>query len=441
MKKKIILIALAAVIIAGAGGYAYSKSNSKVKQVRLEQVKMEDIEESITLEGMVSPSEEYNLYTELPLTIQELYVKEGDEVKAGTALISFDQRYSEQIIRDMKAIGLDLKNAKLALQNLSSGALQLELDSKKLEIEEISQQVKGLSRELKVVEFELTNLKKEAKVKEDLYEQDSISAIEANQTYTQASKKELEYENIKTELELAKKKYDLLVMGYDRLRMELNLQKSNMESQIAKLEFLYEEKNDELAKVKAELVSPVDGIVTELLAESGGTADPRRKLMTIAPYDNLMVKVDVPVQQVANLKEGMGVNVGSRDNKSEIYKGSVTKVANIAKLVQKENYVDRVVEVEIAMDGTGKLKPGYLVNVEFLGSKKSDILVVDSFSVIQDDGKDYVYVVEDGIVEKKEINTGIKTLSKYEVLNLPEGTSVVMNPFKVKEGEAVKVKN
>ena len=92
--------------------------------------------------------------------------------------------------------------------------------------EEISQQVKGLSRELKVVEFELVNLKKEAKVKEDLYEQDSISAIEANQTYTQASKKELEYENIKTELELAKKKYDLLVMGYDRLRMELNLQKS-----------------------------------------------------------------------------------------------------------------------------------------------------------------------------------------------------------------------
>ncbi len=441
MKKKIILTALAAVIIAGAGGYAYSKSNSKVKQVRLEQVKREDIEESITLEGMVSPSEEYNLYTELPLTIQELYVKEGDEVKAGTALISFDQRYSEQIIREMKAIGLDLKNAKLALENLSSGALQLELDSKKLEIEEVSEQIKGLSRELKVVEFELTNLKKEAKVKEDLYEQDSISAIEANQTYTQASKKELEYENIKTELELAKKKYDLLVMGYDRLRLELNLQKSNMESQIAKLEFLYEEKNDELAKVKGELVSPVDGIVTQLLAESGGTADPRRKLMTIAPYDNLMVKVDVPVQQVQNLKEGMGVNVGSRDNKNEIYKGSVAKVANIAKLVQKETYVDRMVEVEIAMDGTGKLKPGYLVSVEFLGSKKNDILVVDSFSVIQDDGKDYVYVVEDGVVEKKEINTGIKTLSKYEVLNLPEGTSVVMNPFKVKEGEMVKVKN
>ena len=441
MKKKLILAALAALIIIGGAGYIYNKKRSKVKEVRLEKIKREDIEDSITLEGMVSPSEEYNIYTELPLTIEEVYVKEGDEVEDGTSLVSFDQRYSDQIVRDMKSINLDLKNARLALENLSTGTLKLELDSKKLEIEEVSEQIKGLSREIKVVEFELVNLKKEAKVKEDLYEQEGISSIEANETYTKASKKELEYENIKTELELAKKKYDLLVMGYDRLRLELNLQKSNMESRIAKLEFEYEEKNDELAKVKGELASPINGIVTELFAESGGTADPRRKLMTISPYDNLVVKVDMPVNQVSNIEENMEVNVESRENNSKIYKGRIAKIANIAKLVKKENYVDRMVEVEIAMDGTGKLKPGYLVNVEFLGTKKNDILVVDSFSVLEKDGKDYVYVVEDGVVEKREIRTGMKTLSKYEVLGMPEGTSIVMNPFKVKEGEIVKIKN
>ena len=41
-------------------------------------------------------------------------------------------------------------------------------------------------------------------------------------------------------------------------------------------------------------------------------------------------------------------------------------------------------------------------------------------------------------VRKTEVTVGAKTSTEYEVLNLPLGTEVVINPFKVNNGERVK---
>ncbi|MCK5779624.1 MAG: hypothetical protein KAH04_01295, partial [Psychrilyobacter sp.] len=66
--------------------------------------------------------------------------------------------------------------------------------------------------------------------------------------------------------------------------------------------------------------------------------------------------------------------------------------------------------------------------------------VVDAFSILEDNGKYYAFIVEDGKAKRIEVEVGIKTLSKYEVLNLPLGTKIIINPFKVTQGEKVKIK-
>lgn len=51
----------------------------------------------------------------------------------------------------------------------------------------------------------------------------------------------------------------------------------------------------------------------------------------------------------------------------------------------------------------------------------------------------YIYIVEQGKVKKIELKIGARSKSYNEVLNLPAGTKFIVNPFKVEEGEKVKV--
>ena len=409
------------------------KNEVEKKVVKVDQLVRESIGESLKLTGLISPEEVYNIHTEATIIIKEVLVNEGDKIKKGDKLLTFEGSYREEILRQLKSIKLDIDNARLELKNMSSGSLQLELDNKKLEIREVRDSIKGLNKKKSVIQFELKNLKEEAAVKEELLRQDGISSIEANRARTEAYNKELEYEDVIRELEITKKRYDLLLLGYNRLEKELRFKESTLKSRISKLSLEREQKRVELSKQKSEIKAPVSGIVTELLAESGGVSDPRTKLMSITPFDKIVIKINVPVDDAKRLNIGTRATITMKDSQSKSYTGRVSKISNIA----KEDYTGRMVEVEIAIDSNDRLTPGEAVVVEVFSTDKSNALTVNSFSVFQQNGKDYVYVVENGKIIKKEIEVGVRTLSKYEVLNLEDGMNVIMYPYNVKDGETV----
>ena len=122
------------------------------------------------------------------------------------------------------------------------------------------------------------------------------------------------------------------------------------------------------------------------------------------------------------------------------YNGKVVSISSVAQVIKNGNNEERYLTATVELDGSIGLLPGVNVGVEISGKALNGINVVDAFSVIEENGKNYVYIVENNRARKVEIQTGIKTLSKYEVLNLPEGMEVVVNPFKVRDGEKVMVK-
>ena len=99
---------------------------------------------------------------------------------------------------------------------------------------------------------------------------------------------------------------------------------------------------------------------------------------------------------------------------------------------------DKGIEVEVRVAEENNLKPGFITDVEISSDSTRSVATVSSFSVIEEGDKNFVYVVEDGRVRKTEVKIGAKTSTDYEVLNLPIGTEVVINPFKVNSGERVK---
>ena len=65
--------------------------------------------------------------------------------------------------------------------------------------------------------------------------------------------------------------------------------------------------------------------------------------------------------------------------------------------------------------------------------------LINSFSVIEENGEHYVYINENGKAKKQKIKVGARTANSYEVLDLPVGTEVIVNPFKVRNGEKVRI--
>lgn len=395
--KKIMIIGITALLIVGGAFIALKdRENKGLASVRLVSISNENISENLKFEGIVNAKKTYGLYKKVPMMVEEVNIKPGTMVKKGQELIKFNR------------IGID------GLEDAGVSNVFMKLEEKKLEVEILEKKVIELMRREKVVKYQLDNANSTAKTMKELLKQDGVSSLEANKYITDAALKDLEYNNVVEDIYLSKQK---LKIKSDALNKELKEMSQNM-------------------------VSPENGIITEVFIEDGMMATPGKPLLNFASLDSgLEVKVLIPIYQSQGVTTGANVDITSRGSLEEKkYSGKVVSISSVALVMKNKNNEERYLTATLELDRSQGLLPGANVEVEISGKELNGINVVDAFSVMEENGKNYVYIVENKKARKIEIQTGIKTLSKYEVLNLPEGTKVVVNPFKVRDGEKVMVK-
>ena len=396
MKKKIIIGIAAVVIIASGGAFLKNRVGGSTPTVRLVTINNENISESLKFEGIVEAKKTYGLYKKVPMLIKEIVVKPGTYVEKGEELVCFS--------------GVGEVNT----GDTQNSNMFIKLEEKKLEVETLQKQLVELERREKVVKFQLDNANATAKTMKKLLDQDGVSSLEANKYITDASLKDLEYNNVLKDIVLTK----------EQLRIK--------SAALA----------EETKEMGENLMAPTNGIVTEVLTESGRMTVPGQPIVNFASLeDGLQVKVMIPIYQSQGITKGANVDVISKGSLEEKkYKGKVVRVSNIAELKKNGNKEERYITATVGLDNSEGLLPGANVGVEISGKELNGLNVVDAFSVIEENGKNYVYTVENKRARKVEVEVGIKTLSKYEILNLPLGTKVVVNPFKVRDGEKVEIK-
>ncbi|MFA6878629.1 MAG: HlyD family efflux transporter periplasmic adaptor subunit, partial [Fusobacterium sp.] len=186
------------------------------------------------------------------------------------------------------------------------------------------------------------------------------------------------------------------------------------------------------------LKSTISGIIVKIDVVEGSVISPGERLLAIATKGENRVMLEVPSYEAETLEKGQKAVITTRDSsKKNKYEGYVNKVSSSAMESQRGN--DKIVSVEIGITGENDLKPGFIADVEISKKEKSNVPVISNFSVIEENGKYFVYIIKDGLAEKTEVEIGARSLNNYEVLNLPVGTEVIVNPFKVRDGEKVKV--
>ncbi len=185
------------------------------------------------------------------------------------------------------------------------------------------------------------------------------------------------------------------------------------------------EKQEQLKK--AEFTAPVDGIflfngVKEpQMANQDGDA-----VGKIVDLSKLQLICNVSEYEVFQIRPGMSVAVRAEALKQTALKGTVERVSKFALPDGGQNAAAQF-EVVISLEPNDKLIAGLSLTGQIVTDRKADAIVVPTLAVQRDNDTTFVYIQSGNGIQKKEIQIGLETAEKTEVLDgLKAGDTVVL---------------
>lgn len=439
-KNTIKKITIGLVVIA-IGAYALNKINIfGTTEVKVAKVEVGSLSDMNLYTGIVVPGEVVPVYISAPAVVEKVLVTEGEHVTKDAQLMIFSNKSVIENENLLKMNELDIRDIELRIADLDSGSMKLELDNRTFEIQNLKEMVNADERKLSVVQQEAMASAKKADVYAKLLEKDGVSAAEANKISSEAGRKRVEFEDLKTNLSLNKQRYELAKVSFESLKRQLEIDKAQLNSNLQKLKLENEQLVLRDKQLRHPLVAEVDGIIVGLDVVEGSIIQPGQRLLSISTSGENIVNIEVPLYQAGSIKKGQSAVIISRDyNGDKEYKGVVERVSTAAVASKYSKGNDKVIQVEVSIKEENNLSSGFIADVEISGASKDAVPIINSFSVIEENGEYYVYINDGGKARKQKIKVGARTANSYEVLDLPVGTEVIVNPFKVRNGEKIRI--
>lgn len=409
MKKKFIWIALAGILIS-SGGY-FVMSITKSIDVELYTVKRGNVSRFIEETGVVKTEGEVQIYSAIPGKVVEVPVEVGEQVQEGQRLIKIDD----------KAISTNIKVLEAQKEQLIA---QYSEAKKTLDRDEI----RKLELQLEVANAALDEAQRLAENSKKLYDEGALSREEYKRALANLTTKEAGAETAKLEFEKAQN------------GISSNVRKQ-YESQILQIQLQIDDLNNKLKDYNID--SPINGTVLMKEVEVGSYIQPGMLMMEIGDYTQLYIESDILISEIGNVKEGAQVYISNSDIGIDSVKGTVSKIYPKAFSKLSDLGIEQKrVRIEIDLEGNipAKLKPGYDVDIKIAANSSENALMIPAKAVLTMEGKNYVWINDNGTAALKEIKKGIEGEDNVEVIEgLQEGDEIVVAADEdIKEGARIK---
>lgn len=459
MKKKtkqtlwISLVVLA--VVFAAGYYAFSQGwiLQSVAAAATEEPTTETYNTSIVRRGdltitasgsgQVIPSAEYDLgFSTSTSKLAELFVQIGDMVAAGDMLAVADNL--AEIEATVKAAEIDLLLAQEELSNLiDNSALAIAeaeaaLATAKSEAEDawVTDYYAGTGVRCSTAQIDLYQLYYDEAVVDRMDAEDNNDGTEralenliSAQDTERASLANLNYclgQTDEVEVEQASADLTIAQINVQKLEAELaylqenggvdNEEKLQLELNVANAELALQQAQDDLNN--ARLVSPIDGVVTDVNAYVGQSVG-SSSFITIADLNTTTISVYVDEVDMDKMGVGYEVEVTFDAIADRVFYGTITTV--YPSLVQSGNtnavYGEAVI-TDDTIGGTEYFIEGMNAAVEVIGGRAENALLVP-VEALRDsgDGVYSVFVVEDGQPVLKFVEVGLMDYYYAEVFS------------------------
>ena len=157
-------------------------------------------------------------------------------------------------------------------------------------------------------------------------------------------------------------------------------------------------------------------------------------IITLDDLKKIIIDIKIPESFVGVLKQGLKAEITSSAFPEKIFKGTISSTSS------RIDPSTRSILARISVNNKNyEIIPGQLMTVKIIYDEVNQIGVPESAVIIQGDTS-FVYVVNNNIVEKRDIKIGNRNFGKISVLSginegdfvISEGVSKVRDKIKVK---------
>jgi HlyD family secretion protein len=373
--------------------------------VRAEKVVRQEIASIISTNGKIEPINSFEAHAPAPATVNKVLVAEGDRVKAGQLLVKLDD--AEARAQAARALA-QLRSAEAALSGIKAGGTQEELLTSRADLTKAQAEQAEAQRNLKAIQ--------------KLQQSGGASPAEVEAAQSRAKKADADVQ---------------------LLQAKVNGRFSSPE--VAKVEAQAAEARAAFAAAQellhhSNVTAPFAGTVYQLPVKPGGYVNGGDLLVQVANLEKVRVRAFVDEPEIGRLAKGQKVEIKWDAIPGRTWDGMLTRVPTSVTMVGTRT----VGEITSEIDNTDrKLLPNVNVNVSIISARHDNALTVSREAVHDVDGKRYVYKIEDEKILAQEVQTGLSSLTRVEVLKgIPEGAVIALgaiNAQPLRNGMDIKV--
>lgn len=461
-KKKMIIVIVIIVILVIVGLVALSMAMQSMLSmgmpVSTATVSQGDIVQEMDFSGTVVTEETKVYFSPVTGRIETVDVAVGDQVQAGDSLLTYDltelEQVSEEAALQAKAEGYGIDATMLTLQKAQNDqvAAARNYDEAMQYVNHYSACLESATRQYN----EAMAVKTEYDTLKATVNQYKIQQAENTQPNPELANLITQGENRLNELagQLAQYDFAALESAVTTCSNDLNEYKAQAQqykaektddpslvSQQAQQSALRELNNlskeratEDLETARAGLHADFDGVVTEIGAVAGQTAAEGMQMFVLQSTEDLKVAVSVTKYDLAQISVGQKAVITINGKE---YEGVVTKIDGMA---QVNAAGASVVTADIHINNPDEvIYLGIEAKVKIESDKEENVLLVPIESVNYDTKGAFCYVVEDGVIVRKEIEVGISSDTQVQILSgLSVGEQVITEvTTDLEEGMAV----
>ena len=389
-----------------------------------------DIEQTINTSGSVVSGETMTYFAPVSIKIGKININAGETVTKGNPVLTYDETdlanekrtaelqlqvneggYKSSVQKNNESLG-DLGEANVNLGVLEQQITDIDNYVKDLE-RQVEEKKAALAHEGALLQISLIDWADEP----DSEEYENLQKLVQMNAYEQTNNEQIRMweEEIKT--------YTEMLNNCKEYKSEMKAQKTSAEgtklNEGAKQEL--EAKNeleniasqetlDAILATESGIVAEFDGVVTEMNVVEGKTPVVGDQLFKLESTEDVKVSISVSKYDLEKLKVGQKatVTIGGM-----VYEGEVSK---IDKMATKNTSGASVVGTDIQiLNPDENIFLGVEAKVAISTSKSEGALLVPFSAVNADMDGNFVYVVENGIVVRKPVQTGISSDMDIEI--------------------------
>ena len=372
-----VLLVLVSVTVAVILLAAFASLRGNDVPIRAARAVRETIAATITTNGKIEPLDNFEAHAPAPATVKRVLVQQGDQVKAGQLLVQLDdadaRAQAEKALAQLRAAEADLKAVK-------GGGTH--------------EEVLTTESELVKARGDLETARRNYEALQGLLKTGAASPAEVDQAHARVT--------------AAQAQVSLLEQKKNSRFSTPEVTKVVAQEQQARS--AYDAAQDLLKHLNVRASRA--GIVYSLPVKAGNYLTAGDLLVQVADLSQMRVRAFVDEPEIGRLAPSEPVTVTWDALPARSWKGTLTRIPTDVTMRGTRS----VGEITCTISNPDmKLLPNVNVTVSVTTAVHENALIVPREAIHQDDGQRYVFEVNNGVLHRREVQTGLSSATRIEI--------------------------